>query len=180
MRAYRGSEALLAVGALFLVCGLAFLAVGVPAVREQYLRTHALVHQGVFATGVVLSKSRTEIVDWAGFGSTYHYQVTYRFEIGRERYADEAEIDASTWDGLTERGPIEVRYLPQAPRHHAIVGQVNNWFLAFMLTSMGTLFASLGGALAAFGVIRSCRRALQHAPARDSSRARNAPPYARG
>jgi hypothetical protein len=156
VRVSRDSRALLAVGAVFLVCGLLFLAIGVPISREQYLQGHSLVRRGVFASGIVLGKSRSETGDWTGLGYTYRYEVSYRFETPRgERYVDKAEVDAMTWDGLTERGPITVRYLTEAPQHHSVRGQRGNWVVPIMLTAIGALFASLGCALAGFGLFRS-------------------------
>lgn len=152
----RDLNPLLAVGAIFLLVGLPLLAVGVSFARDQYLRSHGLVRTGMIATGMVMTKSRGTTSDWTGFGYTYNYHVTYRFPASRgDVVSDEAEVDESTWEGLTERGPIRVRYLPDAPQHHVVDGQRGNWIGVIVFNGMGGLFTAIGVALIAFGLLWS-------------------------
>jgi hypothetical protein len=156
MRGSRDSKPLLAVGGLFLVVALPILGVGLSLDHSQYLRRHGLLHSGLTATGIVLSKSRIAEDDWTGFGTTYRYRVTYRFQTpGAAPITDTAEVGAATWALLAERGPIRVRYLPEKPQQHAVWGQSSNWVGALLFTGFGGLLSALGATVFVLGIVRS-------------------------
>ncbi|MFN0170833.1 MAG: DUF3592 domain-containing protein [Bryobacteraceae bacterium] len=128
-------------GGLSLAFGLLFLGIGVgvgvqKARKAKRFETHAST-----ARGMVLIKRIHD--GTADDSSTGHY-VEFRFETAsRSQVRGSAKVDGDTWSKLDERGPIDVRYLPEAPYHYRVAGQSSGSFLPWLFGGLGTIFTVL-------------------------------------
>ena len=115
-------------GAIRLAVGLPFVLIGaLLAVDERRFETEGRL---VEAMGKNLTKGIRH--------------VTYRFDTPhRQRFEGHGDVPEATWNALTERGPIQVVYLPDPPASSCIAGESKRMLLA--------LFAFLGGFLSLMG-----------------------------
>lgn len=126
------------VGSLFLVIGL--------SVGLYHVRLHdRLDKDGRNDDGIVLTKEiRFSTENGSRSGPSYH--VTFRFApVDGTLVRGEAEVGENAWDALTERGPIQVTFLPDAPQSHRVAGQTSSPMI------LSIVFSVLGGILACFG-----------------------------
>lgn len=140
---------LLWVGAIFLLPGLVFGAIGV-GVSVQDVRFAA---GGATAQGIVLSKD----IKHATGSSGTSYSIRYRFTASNDRtYEGSSLIDAEVWDRLVERGPVAVQYLASDPSSSRLLGAGSLFFeVVFMVIGAVTLL--IGGYL----VVTSSRTLLE-------------------
>lgn len=141
-------------GAIWLFVGIVMLIFGVVfALREQ-----AFAANGVVATGIVLEKRFIP----ADSNSSTEYRVVYRFTTQDGRTVEGSDqVNVETWESVVERGPIDVRYLPDVPESNRLnlgsdlVGAVI--FLVF-----GVVLTVIGGLLFLRGLraVRKARRLM--------------------
>jgi uncharacterized protein DUF3592 len=132
-------------GGIWLIAGILMLVFGVVfALREQQFSA-----DGALATGIVLEK---RIIPADSDSSTEH-RVVYRFTTtdGTVVEGNDA-VDVNFWDGLVERGPIEISYLPAQPETNRI-GSGSDVLLPVIFLIAGVVLVGIGGVL----VIRSMR-----------------------
>lgn len=110
----------------------------------------------VRTTGIVLTKD----ISLADSDSSTAYRVRFRFtsKDGSTIEGDE-QVEVATWEGLTERGPIEVYYLPSSPSSVRLEpGESPIGVLILFL--VGVVFGGIGGFLfvrAALELLRARR-----------------------
>ena len=95
-------------GGIWLLTGLVMFVVAAGTALQE--RTWAA--EAVQTTGMVVTK---DIIP-ADSDSSTEYRVRFRFTT-QDGSAVEGnqEVEVETWEGLTERGPVEVHYLPSSP-----------------------------------------------------------------
>jgi len=140
-------------GGIFLLAGIPLLCVGAwfgTAVMAQ----KRLEREGRTTQGMILTKTRStssSTLRSSTRSSTTSYSVTYRFTTATgERRQDSARVDRATWDALVERGPVEIKYLPESPAISRIPGQEDQTLFAALFAGFGAL-ATLGGGVT-FGI----------------------------
>lgn len=142
-------------GGIWLLAGVFMLVFGVVfALREQQFGA-----DGVVTTGIVLEK---RIIPADSDSSTQH-RVVYRFTTTDGTVVEgNDEVDVNFWDGLVERGPIEIRYLPAQPESNRIGGG-SDLFGAVIFLIAGVVLTIIGGVLVirAMRGIAKTRRLLQ-------------------
>lgn len=139
-------------GAIWLLAGVVLLIVAVGmALQERQWSSEA-----VQTTGIVLSK---DIVP-ADSDSSTQYRVRFRFTTQDGSTVEGSqEVDVATWEGLRERDPVEIHYLPSSPTS-ARLEPGANVFTAVIFFLLGAVVGSIGGVLvvrAVRGLIRSRR-----------------------
>lgn len=139
-------------GGIWLLAGLIMLVVAVGmGIQEQQWRSDA-----VQTTGIVLTK---DIVP-ADSDSSTQYRVRFRFTTQDGSTVEgNQDVEVGTWEGLTERDPVEVYYLPSSPSS-ARLEPGANVFMAVIFFLFGAVFGGIGGVLvvrAVRGLIRSRR-----------------------
>jgi hypothetical protein len=137
----------LGVGAPMLVLGLYFGWYYHGAAKE--LDVH-----GVTTAGMVLTKSiDTSSSSRDRSSSAPTYWITYRFTTATgDIVKDKAQVDVATWDGLIERHPIQVSYLPSAPRIHRLAGESLPWVLPFIFAAAGAVASTVGVVAVSIGL----------------------------
>jgi hypothetical protein len=112
---------------------------------SEYWAIARLRAEGVVTSGIVLTKSITRSSS-GGNSSSPAYHVTYRFTTADGQVVPGSmEVGAATWDGLEERGPIQVRYLPRAARTHRVGLLQADYFVSLALGTAGAVATLLGG-----------------------------------
>jgi len=136
-------------GAIWLTAGAGLVVGGVLFALDE----RAYAEDGVTATGMVLMKD----IDRADSDSSTEYRVRYRFptEAG-ETVEGSDDVSVETWESLTERGPIEITYLPERPSSNRLAGE-SQVFGAAIFLLMGAGFGGVGAVL----VGRSLRTVLR-------------------
>jgi hypothetical protein len=152
-------------GGIFLVAGLPILLIGVWLSRGVAAQRR-LDTDGRTVQGTVLVKSRitSSSTSRSTASSTTSYSVTYRFALPTgETRRGAATVGRGTWEALVERGPVEVRYLPESPEVSCIPGQVSDTLAALLFVGLGGLATVLGGVPFGMGVhrVRTERRLLR-------------------
>lgn len=134
-------------GGIFLAVGTLFTVIGAGAGIQEYRSDARLRADGVVTSGMVLTKAVGGSKSGSsGSGSSRTYHVGYRFTTADGQVVRESrQVGAETWDRLQERGPIEVRYLPGAPRTHRLVGEAVDFVLPLIMTPVGVAVGLLGG-----------------------------------
>jgi hypothetical protein len=101
--------------------------------------------QGRTVEGTVLAKE----IRSSSNGSSTTYRVDFRYSTEQgETVRASADIGGDVWDGLVERGPIEVAYLPDRPPAYRVPGQRNpDALLAYIFAIVGAVLATVGGFL---------------------------------
>ncbi|HEX2095198.1 MAG TPA: DUF3592 domain-containing protein, partial [Longimicrobiaceae bacterium] len=128
-------------GGIWLGVGFPFLCIGVGAGVQTWSRHDRLDRDGHTTAGMVLTKTISSSDD-----SGPEHSLTYRFTTPDGRtLKDEAEVDPDTWDRLTERGPVQVTYLPRNPGVHRVEGEGRDYVLALIFSALGSLLTLLGG-----------------------------------
>ncbi len=128
-------------GGFWLAFGLLFLGIGVGAGVQKAREAKRFETHGSTARGMVLIKRIHD--GTADDSSTGHY-VEFRFETAsRAQIRGSAKVDSGTWAKLDERGPIDVRYLPEAPHHYRVAGQSSGFFLPWLFGGLGSIFTVL-------------------------------------
>jgi hypothetical protein len=142
-------------GGIWLLAGVFILVFGVVfALREQEFSTN-----GVVTTGIVLTKTFVP----ADSDSSTEYRVSYRFSAEDGKVVEGSDdVSVETWDGLTERGPIEIGYLRGRPESNRL-GSGSDLFVAVIFLVGGVVFGGIGGFLVfrALSGIRKAQRLLQ-------------------
>lgn len=133
-------------GSIWLIVGLPFLLIaGYLIVQERQLAS-----AGRVVEGVVLAKHITRSKD------TVTRSVTYRFEAADGRRIEgDSDVPESLWRSLTERGPVQVLYLPDRPSANRIAG-TSKMTLLLIFSFVGGLL-SIAGATIAGVALRNAR-----------------------
>jgi hypothetical protein len=139
-------------GSIWLLAGVVLLVVAVGmALQERQWSSEA-----VETTGIVLTK---DIIP-ADSDSSTQYRVRFRFTAQDGSTVEgNQDVEVGTWEGLTERDPVEVYYLPSSPSS-ARLEPGANVFMAVIFFLFGAVFGGIGGVLvvrAVRGLIRSRR-----------------------
>jgi hypothetical protein len=113
-----------------------------------------LIREGVFANGMVLAKTiSAHRPSSRNSDSGPNFYITLRFKThSGVTVKGDAEVTQSRWESLAERGPIEVRYLPDAPNQFRVDGQSSAASLPFVFAGIGFLFTLGGGAVFVLGL----------------------------
>jgi hypothetical protein len=119
------------VGVLLFIFGIAFV-----------LREQEFASSGTVATGIVLEK---RIVP-ADSDSSTEYRVSYRFEADGRTIEGSDQVSVETWEGLTERGPIDIRYLRDRPESNRL-NLGSDLIVAAIFLLLGIVFGGIGGFL---------------------------------
>ncbi len=142
-------------GAIWLLAGVAMLVFGVVfALREQEFASN-----GAVATGIVLEKRFIP----ADSDSSTEYRVSYRFTSVDGQVVEGSDaVSVETWEALTERGPVVVRYLQGQPATNRLT-LGSDLFGAVIFLVAGVILTGIGGALVFRAVrgIRKTRRLLR-------------------
>lgn len=144
-------------GGIWLAVGLLFAGVGGGIAYNRAGVERRLAASGVATDGVVLVKE----LDARDGGDNYN--VTFRFAGPQgETVRGSAELDAETWNGLVERGPISVVFLPDQPGTYRVPGQTDDAVvLGIVFPLVGVALALVGGFVVANAVrMRRIRGAL--------------------
>lgn len=131
-------------GGIWLTVGLLFLVIGVAVGFSQQSLGRRFQTEARDATGMVLTKS----IQSSSKGGGVTYWVTYRFTTAAGRVVKgSGSVPADAWDRLTERGPIQVRYLPDRPEQHQVEGRPvdGDPVIPLVFTGVGGTLAVLGG-----------------------------------
>lgn len=152
-------------GGIFLLAGLPILIVGLWLTRGVAAQRR-LDADGHTTQGTVLVKSRStsSSTSRSTTSSTTTYSVTYRFALPTgETRRGTAQVGRGAWEALAERGPVEVRYLPESPGVSRIPGQIGDTLMAVLFVGMGGLATILGGVTFGIGVRQAhiARRVLR-------------------
>ena len=130
---------LLWIGAVILLPGLIFSAIGV-GLAIQDVRFAA---GGATAQGIVLSKDIKHATGKSGTS----YSLRYRFTASNGRtYEGSSTIDVDGWDRLVERGPVTVQYLASDPSSSRLPGGGNLLFEGVFI-GIGSVALLIGGYL---------------------------------
>jgi len=138
-----------------LTIGIPFLGAGLYAAYDQLTLDRRFETQGLTARGMVLTKA---VHQSKKTGDTA-YTMTFRFtRADGESVQSGATVSKALWNTLEERGPLEVRYLPEWPNHFLAPGEAvkDNLVLAIVFLAVGTLL-SAGGGFAVAWVVRRKR-----------------------
>ena len=137
-------------GGIWLFVGLVMLV----ASAGMALQERSWSSDAVRATGMVLTK---DIIP-ADSDSSTQYRVRFRFatQDGTTVEGDE-QVEVATWEGLTERGALEVYYLPSSPSSARLEpgGDPIGFLILFLV---GVVFSGIGGFLfvrALLGLLRA-------------------------
>ena len=122
-------------GSIWLMVGVPFvLLAGYFIFQERQLAT-----TGRVVEAMVLTK------DIGQSGDNVIRSVTYRFATADDRtFEGKSEVSESTWNSLTERGPVSVAYLPNRPSVNAVVG-ASKLTLLLIFSFVGVLLSVAGG-----------------------------------
>jgi hypothetical protein len=154
MAAVSGRTFKLWFGGIWLAVGLPFLVLGVHVGISEHDLGQRLIREGVYADGMVLAKTiSANRRSGRDSDATPNFYVTVRFKTpGGATVKGDAEVPQGRWDSLTERGPIKVRYLPDAPDRFRVDGQASAAWLPFVFAGLGLLFTLVGGAVFVLGL----------------------------
>lgn len=135
-------------GGIWLVAGLPFLLAVIYLVQDD--RRYDI--EGRVAQGTVLTKevrrSRSNNSD-----TTSHY-VTYRFTASDgETVEGRDQLGQSQWEKLTERGSVQIVYLPSSVDSNRVLGQTN-LMLKVIFGILAGFFLLAGGAILFLSVRR--------------------------
>jgi hypothetical protein len=134
----------LLVGGVFLVVGGVFL-----------LKEHRYRNEGVVIQAEVVDKFRR-----SGGNSGTRYAVQYQFTTPQGQILDgDGNVRFSVWDSLKEGDRVAVEFLRSDPESNRLQGDTN-WLPALVFSSIGVVFAPIGGFLvgrSVFKVRRSMR-----------------------
>ncbi|MFZ5877659.1 MAG: DUF3592 domain-containing protein [Nitrospirota bacterium] len=141
-------------GGLWLTVGLPFVFGGIHLFRiESRFGEDAVAVQGMVLTRDI-HRARSN-----DGGTSTRYEVTYRFTADDGRTFEHRDsVNVQTWEALTERGPVEVRYLPDDPTQSRIAGETD-WAGPLIMGGLGGVFAVAGGLIVAYDVRRRVVRA---------------------
>ncbi len=107
--------------------------------------------------GTVATKNvRTASARRSGSGTrsrTQHYEVSYRFTVDDRSFEGHDELREDKWRQLTEGGPVDVLYLPNAPSSNRLALS-NRWVSDAIVGLIGIVLTSVG----AITTIRATRR----------------------
>ncbi len=143
---------LLLFGGIWLLVGVPFAIVGVFVYRTE----RAFERDGQVARGIVLAKEINRSRSNNGSTST-SYSVRYRFTPrGGRPIEGTSTVDSDVWDGLVEREPVQVAYLPSDPSNNRVSGE-SKMLVAWIFGGLGSLFTIAGGVIFGFGVRGSVR-----------------------
>ena len=139
-------------GGIWLLVGLIFLAFSIAFALHEFEYTTS----GATASGIVLAKDFVP----ARSDSSTQYRVRYRFTTATgEVFEGSDGVSLETWEGLQERAPVEIRYLPSRPGSNRLaLGGDSVLWLAFLL--VGLIAAGAGAVVfvrALRGVLRGRR-----------------------
>jgi hypothetical protein len=157
--------------ALWLLFGAPFLIVGVRGLVVRNSLRHELASGGETVVGTVIKK---EIARADAFTRTYWIDFRYLARDG-QRFQSHAQLDEDIWYGLTELGPIQVRYLRAHPDRRVIAGEPDDTIMWWIFAGLGGLFSLIGVLLLAFRIRRALRRpggGLRKSPPPTASSAR--------
>lgn len=141
----------LAFGGLFALVGMLFLTTAWLPVWNDYRHGKQFATRGALSSGMVLTKSRESAGSVMVLGYTEHlvdYWVRYRFTTqGGQKIEDDAKVTPEEWGFLQERGPVNVRYLPDDPETSHVSGQKSsrNRMETPIFTLLGAVFSAVGG-----------------------------------
>jgi hypothetical protein len=144
----------------WLVFGGIWLAVGLPfffSALHMFWTQSRFGEEAVRVQGTVLTRDIHRGRSTNG-GSSTRYEVSYRFMADDRTFEERDEVDVQTWEALTERGPVEVRYLPDNPTQSRISGETD-LVGPLLMGGLGGFFAVAGGLIVAYDVRRRLLRA---------------------
>lgn len=129
-------------GGIWLVVGLPFLLIGL---AQWYSQTR-FSEDAVQVRGTVIAKE----ISRASRNRSTEYEVAYRFTgPDGELIQGQQEVSSDLWDSLTERGPVEIEYLPGDPHTHRVAGETD-WVFILVFSILGGMFTGAGGVI--FGI----------------------------
>jgi hypothetical protein len=153
-------------GGIFLLAGVPILIAGV-WLGTGVMAQKRLDKEGRTAQGMLLTKTRStsSSVRSSTPSSTTSYSVSYRFTTSAgESRRGSARVGRRAWDALVERGPVEVRYLPDSPGVSRIPGQETPTVMAALFAGLGGLATLVGGVTFGIGFRQAhiASRLLRH------------------
>lgn len=126
------------IGAIFLPLGLVFAGLG----GWLYLEDRSLAATGARARGTVI-----EMVSNRDSDGDYTYRPVVEFhDSGGERHAFTGSVGSNPPSRSTGE-TVDVIYQPWSPENATIDSFFDRFFLPFVFTGLGTLFAGIGGGL---------------------------------
>lgn len=146
-------------GGIWLVAGLPFLVAAIYLFYDD----RRYETEGRIAQGTVLTK---EVQRSRSSSSSYttSYYVTYRFTAPEDQTVEgRDQLGQSQWDALTERGPVQIAYLPSSVSSNRVLGQTH-LMLKVIFGILGGFFPLVGGAILFLTVRRAwIESRVQHA-----------------
>ena len=143
-------------GGIWFAIGVLFVGVSVAVYVYGAQLDARFAAQGRTTEGVVLGKEIAySSSSSSSTSSSPSYRVMFRFTDERgDTLRGSATLEPEAWDALVEGGPIEVSYLPDAPRTYRVPGRSDT------AAVLSLVFGGIGAALAIVGgfVLFSARR----------------------
>lgn len=124
-------------GAIWFFCGLPFLIIGLYLSIQHWDGSNRLNVEGRTVEGMVLTKSVRTSSSGSSRNTSPTYEITFRFLTPGGLVNGTAQVTSATWDGLVEREPITITYLPDNPRRYRVQGQTSGWLLPVIFTIVG-------------------------------------------
>lgn len=129
-------------GSIFLLVGLPFVLLAGYFVMEE----HQLAANGRVVEALVLTR------DISRSGSNVTRSVTYRFDDADGRVIQgRSNVDEPRWSSLTERGPVDVVYLPHRSSVNRLVGASERVRL-LIFAAVGCVLSLAGGTIVVLAV----------------------------
>lgn len=124
-------------GAIWFFCGLPFLIIGLYLSIQHGDGSNHLNVEGRTIEGMVLTKSVRPSSSGSSRNTSPTYEITFIFLTPGGLVNGTAQVTSATWDGLVEREPSTITYLPDNPQRYHVQGQNSGWFLSVNFTGVG-------------------------------------------
>ena len=138
-------------GSIWFFVGTPFLIIGIYTAIQTMTQQERFQKEGQSTQGMVLTKA----IQVGKKSSDSSYRITFCFTTADGKVVNgSASVSPELWDGLEERGPVQVTYLPDKPQSNRVDGKKVDWMLPIVFAIVGGIVTSLGG----FVLIKAVRQ----------------------